>query len=139
MRRNERTKQPVAGRSGGFVKLVVLVGLALVALFVGFVAFTLWWSYSDGERAGVLQKFSRRGYVFKTWEGELAMSTVPGVAPVLWEFSCRDEAVANRLESAVGRRVTLHYAQHPWVPVSWFGETEYFVTDLTIQDPQPGF
>ena len=139
MRRNERSKQRVASRSGGFVKLVVLVGLALVALFVAFVAFTLWWSYSDGERAGVLQKFSRRGYVFKTWEGELAMSTVPGVAPVLWEFSCRDEAVANRLESAVGRRVTLHYAQHPWVPVSWFGETEYFVTDLTIQDPQPGF
>ena len=123
----------------GFVKVVVVIVIALVLLVVAYTALTLWWTYSDGERAGVIQKFGRKGYVFKTWEGELAMTTAPGVAPVIWEYSCRDSESAKRLEGAVGKRVTVHYEQKVGVPVSWFGETAYFVTGVTVQDPQPGF
>ena len=85
------------------------------------------WSYSDGERAGVLQKFSRKGWVCKTWEGELAMTTVPGVAPELWQFTVRDDQVARHINGALGKRVTLHYREHPGVPTSCFGQTRYYV------------
>jgi hypothetical protein len=88
------------------------------------------WSYADGERAGVLQKFSRRGWVCKTYEGELAMSVVPGVAPTIWEFSVRDDAVVPKLNAALGRRVVLHYTQHKGLPTTCFGTTEYFVDSL---------
>lgn len=106
---------------------VVTVPLLLFTLYVGV---ALRWSYSDGERAGVLQKFSRRGWVCKTYEGELAMSVVPGVAPTIWEFSVRDDAVVPRLNAALGRRVVLHYTQHPGLPTSCFGYTDYFVDSV---------
>jgi len=111
-----------------------LVLLALVTVpvlcFTLYLGAALKWSYSDGERAGVLQKFSRRGWVCKTYEGELAMSVVPGVAPTIWEFSVRDEAVVPRLNAALGKLVVLHYTQHPGLPTSCFGLTEYFVESV---------
>src|SRR5215212_8102049 len=85
--------------------------IALGALVVLFVLFSLYlglafaWSYSDGERAGILQKFSRKGWFCKTYEGELAMSIVPGVTPTIWEFSVRDDRVVPALNAAIGRRV----------------------------------
>ena len=88
--------------------LVVLILLA--ALFAGYTAFVLSFSYSSGDRAGVLQKFSRKGWICKTWEGELAMTTVPGVAPVLWQFTVRDEHVAEQVRQGLGRWVILNYA-----------------------------
>ncbi|MFL5495612.1 MAG: hypothetical protein ACJ8DC_14605 [Gemmatimonadales bacterium] len=113
-----------------------LLGLgALVVLFVLFslylgVAFA--WSYSDGQRAGILQKFSRKGWVCKTYEGELAMSIVPGVAPTIWEFSVRDPVVVSRLKSAIGDRVALHYTEHRGIPTSCFGQTNYFVDSVSV-------
>jgi hypothetical protein len=112
--------------------LAILAGIALLPV-VGFALYTLvalTWSYSDGERAGVLQKFSRKGWVCKTWEGELAMTTVPGVAPELWQFTVRDDAVARDVNAALGKRVTLHYREHPGVPTSCFGQTPYYVDAL---------
>ena len=84
--------------------------MLLIALYT---LFMLWWSYSEGERAGVLQKFSKRGWICKTYEGELAMYVVGGVAPQIWNFSVRDEATAAELTRAVGRQVRLHYTEHP--------------------------
>jgi hypothetical protein len=105
--------------------LGVLLGLAvLVTLYLVVV---LYWAYSDGERAGILQKFSRKGWLCKTYEGELAMSIVPGVTPVIWEFSVRDESLVPRLNDALGRRVVLHYTEHRGIPTTCFGETPYFV------------
>jgi hypothetical protein len=88
--------------------------------------FTLSWSYSEGERAGVLQKFSKKGWICKTYEGELALYVVGGVAPQIWNFSTRDEAVAQQLFAAVGQKVQLHYTEHRGVPHSCFAETPYF-------------
>ena len=106
---------------------ILVIPFVLFSLYVGLM---LAWSYSDGERAGILQKFSRRGWLCKTYEGELAMSIVPGVTPTIWEFSVRDEAVIPKLRNAIGRRVVLHYTEHRGVPTSCFGQTNYFVDSV---------
>ncbi len=110
----------------------VIIGLALLAvgLFAGYTWLTLTWSYSSGERAGYVQKFSRKGWLCKTWEGELQMIPVPGSTPEKFLFSVRDDAIAQRLNAAVGRKVTIHYEQHKGVPTRCFGETEYYVTRI---------
>ena len=117
-----------------FATWLVWTVLALAVLLTLYTLFLLSWSYSEGERAGVLQKFSRRGWVCKTNEGELAMYVVGGVAPQIWHFSVRDKQVAGRLHDAVGRQVRLHYSEHPGLPTSCFAETRYFVDDVAIVD-----
>jgi hypothetical protein len=107
----------------------ILLGLfgipaAVAALYL---AFVLNFSYSEGDRAGYLQKFSDKGWLCKTHEGELAMTTVPGVAPVLWDFTVRDAAVATQVNALLGKRVILHYKEHRGLPTTCFGETAYFV------------
>jgi hypothetical protein len=109
----------------GFL-LAILVGVVLFTLF------TLHWSYSDGERAGYVQKFSHKGWVCKTWEGELAMVTLPGTVAEKFAFTVRDPAVVQQLNSNIGKRMKLHYEQHKWIPSSCFGDTEYFVTDAQV-------
>jgi hypothetical protein len=106
--------------------------IAVVALFGLYLAFVLNWSYSDGERTGYLQKFSRKGWICKTYEGELAMTTVPGVAPVLWEFTVRNEAIVAQINKQVGQRVVLHYEEHLGLPTSCFGDTAYFVDRIQL-------
>jgi hypothetical protein len=110
--------------------------LALVVLppllFTLYLGLALGWSYSEGERAGVLQKFSRKGWICKTYEGELAMSVVPGVAPTIWDFSVRDDKVVPSLNAALGKRVVLHYTEHPGLPTSCFGHTAYFVDSVSV-------
>jgi hypothetical protein len=107
----------------------VLVGFLIVVILglAGFSWLTLHWAYSEGERAGFVQKFSRKGWVCKTWEGELAMVTLPGTVAERFAFTVRDDAVAATLNTNIGKRVTLHYEQHKWLPTSCFGDTEYFV------------
>ena len=112
----------------------VVGALVLIALYT---LFMLWWSYSEGERAGVLQKFSKRGWVCKTYEGELAMYVVGGVAPQIWDFSVRDEAVAEQLHKAVGQQVRIHYTEHPGLPTNCFGETDYFADRVEVVIPPP--
>lgn len=109
--------------SRGLLALLLL----LLGVFLLWSGFTLHWAYSDGERAGLLQKFSRKGWLCKTYEGELAISQIPGVAPQIWRFSVRDRRVTGQLERAVGAWVRLHYTEHPGVPTSCFADTRYFV------------
>lgn len=116
--------------------LIALVGLLLVAA-IGWVWLTLSWSYSTGERAGYIQKLSRKGWLCKTWEGEIAMVTMPGAIPDRFEFSVRDEAIATKINALAGQRVVLIYEQHKFVPSNCFGETEYFVTDARAVAEQP--
>ena len=112
--------------------LLAAIVAALVVLSL-YTFFVLHWSYSEGERAGVIQKFSRKGWVHKTWDGELAMTTVPGTAPVIWLFTVRDDAVAEQLRAVLGKRVGLHYREHRGVPSSWFGDTSYYVDSAREQ------
>ena len=108
--------------------LVVLGVLALLALYI-FIALN--WSYSTGERAGFLQKVSNKGWICKTWEGELSLVAMPGAAPEKFLFTVRDEAIAQKITAAAGKRVTLNYEQHKGLPTSCFGDTDYFVTGVT--------
>jgi hypothetical protein len=117
---------------------LIAILILLAVLLAGYTALVLNVTYSTGDRAGVLQKFSRKGWVCKTWEGELAMTTVPGVAPVLWQFSVRDDRVAEQIRHALGRWVVVQYDEHRGIPTSCFGETPYFVRSITLQDRAPG-
>jgi hypothetical protein len=112
----------------------LLILIASVALFALYVWAALSWAYSDGERAGILQKFTRKGWICKTYEGELAMSVIPGVAPTIWFFSVRDERLAPQFNAALGKRVVLHYREHRGLPGTCFGDTSYFVSSVRAQE-----
>jgi hypothetical protein len=103
----------------------------IVLLFV-WIQITLHYTYSSGYRTGYVQKLSEKGWVCKTWEGELAMVNVPGAMQERWQFSVRDDSIARLIEKSQGSRVTLTYSQHKGVPTSCFGETEYYVTDVRV-------
>jgi len=114
------------GRTLRWSSAVLVVALALY-LWIAFE-----WSYSSGERAGWIQKFSHKGWICKTWEGELAMVSLPGTIPEKFIFTVRDEAVAEQVNRNVGQRVLLHYQQHRGLPGSCFGETGYWVDAVTV-------
>ena len=109
-----------------------IVGLlfAVAVVFGVYIKLALTWSYSAGERAGFLQKISDKGWVCKTWEGELSLVALPGASPEKFLFTVRDEDVAKRVNAAVGKRVALTYEQHLGLPSTCFGETEYFVVGI---------
>jgi hypothetical protein len=115
------------GRSlRNYLILFLVVAIAAVALYL---VVASRWSYSSGERAGYVQKFSKKGWVCKTWEGEIAMANLPGAMPELFAFTVRDEAVAAQINAQLGARVVLGYEQHLGLP-SCFGETQYWVTNV---------
>lgn len=111
---------------------MALVLLSPIVLLTLYTLMTLNWSYSDGDRSGYLQKFSRKGWICKTYEGELAMSSVPGVAPTIWTFSVRDKAVARQINENLGQKVALHYHEHRGIPTTCFGTTDYFVDSVRV-------
>jgi hypothetical protein len=117
---------------------LLIVPLALVA---GYFAIVLSWNYSSGERAGWVQKFSRKGWLCKTWEGEMAMVTMPGAIPEKFLFTVWDDKVADQINRVMGKRVALHYEEKVGLPTSCFGETRHFVTGVIAVDeipPGPG-
>jgi hypothetical protein len=120
-------------RSRGLLYVLILVLLILGGASL-WAWLTLSWAYADGTRAGVLQKITRRGWLCKTIEGDLAQYIVPGISPQVWKFSVRDPAVAAQLEKIVGRQVQLHYTEHPGVPSACFADTRFFVDNVTVTD-----
>lgn len=113
----------------GRVILTLILFLGAAYLLIAFN-----YSYSDGSRAGYIQKFSNKGWVCKTHEGDLAMTTVPGVAPILWSFSVWDTKVAAQLSESMGKRLVLHYKEYRYIPTNCFGETAYFVDRVEITE-----
>ena len=112
-------------------KLIIAAVLIVpVVLFALYTWSTLTWSYSRGERAGYVQKFSKKGWICKTWEGELAIVSIPGTMTEKFYFTVRDDSIAARVNQTMGKRVALVYHQHVGIPTSCFGETEYFVVDV---------
>jgi len=113
-------------RHWGKLTLLTVVFVPLIGMVL-WVGVTLGYTYSSGTRTGYVQKLSHKGWLCKTWEGELAMTTVPGTAPQIFAFSVRSDSVAREIEKIEGSQVTLHYKEHRGVPSSCFGETQYFV------------
>jgi len=129
-----------------FLSRFILFLFILIILFVLYTWLTLSYSYSNGSRAGFLQKFSKRGWVCKTWEGELVTGSMLGNQEK-FSFSVRDEELAKLVSSSIGKRVEIEYDQHVGVPTNCFAETEYYVKkiksvpdirDELIQKAQPG-
>ena len=112
--------------------------IVFVLLFAAYTWLVMSWSYSVGERAGYVQKISKKGWICKTWEGELALVTMPGTVAEKFFFSVRHEATAERINRSIGRRVSLDYEEHIGVPSSCFGETSHYITGVRIiEDPAP--
>jgi len=125
----ERTSMPI--------KSIVAGALALVLAAALYVLVVVFWSYSSGERAGWVQKFSSKGWLCKTWEGEMAMVSMPGTTADKFYFTVWDEEVAERINKVMGKRVSLHYEEKVGIPTSCFGETRYYVNKVTAVDEIP--
>jgi hypothetical protein len=115
------------------VKLIIAAVIAVpIVVFALYTWSALNWSYSKGERAGYVQKFSLKGWLCKTWEGELAMVNIPGSLTEKFQFTVRDDKIADYINASLGKRVTLSYEQHVGIPTTCFGETQYFVTAVRV-------
>jgi hypothetical protein len=118
---------------------VLIALLALILVPVVAVALWAWvslgYTYARGDRAGYIQKISKKGWLCKTWEGELAMANLPGTMPQIFSFTVRNDSIAGLLEKSAGKQVSLIYEQHRGVPTSCFGDTEYFVTGIRRIEP----
>ena len=124
---------PASGSAARRIKRILIATLAIIVLLVaGYTWATLSWTYSKGERAGYVQKFSKKGWICKTWEGELAMVNLPGAMAEKFNFTVRNDSVAGLINASIGKRVTLTYGQHMGVPTTCFGETQYFVSDVKV-------
>jgi hypothetical protein len=108
---------------------LVLIPLVLIALYIWL---SLTWTYSTGERAGYVQKFSKKGWICKTWEGELAMVALPGTMSEKFLFTVRNDSVAALINRSLGKRVAITYQQHVGVPTTCFGETGYWVSNVKV-------
>jgi hypothetical protein len=118
----------------GIKRFLVALILSFIVMGAIYLVVVLNWSFSDGDRVGYLQKFSHRGWICKTYEGELAMTTVPGLAPVIWVFSVWDEKVAAQVNTMIGKRVVLHYREYRGLPTDCFGTTDYFVDRVEVSE-----
>jgi hypothetical protein len=130
----KNAQRPRGGRGFRYLVLLLFLMIAGASLWTWL---TISWAYADGVRAGILQKFTHRGWICKTQEGDLAQYVVAGVSPQIWQFSVRDPAIAAQLEKIVGARVQLHYTEHPGVPSSCFADTRYFVDKVTVIEANP--
>ena len=119
------------------MKHLIAALLAAAALFEAWIWIALTWSYSSGERAGWVQKLSHKGWVCKTWEGELALVSLPGSTVEKFHFTVRDEAVAQQIMKAMGKRVSLHYEEKVGLPTRCFGETRHYVTKIELTPDIP--
>ena len=118
---------PAVVKNHKLVTAGVFVVVVPVFVFTMWALITLSYSYSSGDRAGYLQKISKRGWLCKTWEGEIQLTAIPGATPEIFAFSVRSDSIAAELNKLAGQRVVLHYRQHKGVPTSCFGDTEYFI------------
>jgi hypothetical protein len=125
--------EPKRKRMGWKSKLTLtLLSFVFVAALViaGYTWSALHFAYSKGDRAGFVQKFSQKGWLCKTWEGQIAMANLPGTTPEMFDFSVRDDSVAKAIMKSMGQRVDITYEQHTGLPTNCFGETQYFVTSV---------
>ena len=119
------------------IRSAFLFAVAVLVLAAGYVLTVMFWSYSSGERAGWVQKFSSKGWLCKTWEGEMAMVSMPGTTSEKFNFTVWDDDVAARINKVMGKRVSLHYEEKVGIPTSCFGETRYYVDKVTAVEEIP--
>lgn len=120
-------KKPFADRFARFVLVVVVLG---ILGFAAYTWFTLSYTYSEGERVGYARKLSKKGWICKTWEGEISMTNAVGAQESLFAFTVREESVVEKLRALEGKHVTILYKERVGIPTSCFGDTPYHVYDV---------
>lgn len=119
-----------------FNSLFIKISASILAVLIAGLSVYLWivstWAFSSGERVGYIQKFSNKGWVCKTWEGEMVLQSPPGTMAEKFVFSTRDEVVANKINQALGKKIALGYEQHKGLPTTCFGDTEYFAVAVKV-------
>lgn len=116
----------------GLLKYAIWLLIIPIALFSLYTWASLSWVYSSGERAGYVQKFSLKGYICKTWEGEIVLVSMPGTQAEKFMFTVKDDVTAKKVNDSLGKRVKLIYEEHKGIPSSCFGESAYFVQDIHV-------
>jgi hypothetical protein len=124
---------PKKRRHWGLIAILVLVVLP-GTVFALYTWSTLSFVYSHGERSGYVQKISKKGWVCKTWEGQIALASAPGTTSQMFDFSVRDDSVGHFIEANSAKRLSLAYDQHRDIPTSCFGDTEYFVVSARLAE-----
>jgi len=119
------------------IKSILGIVVAMVLALGGYAFVVTSWSYSSGERAGWVQKLSSKGWLCKTWEGEMAMVSMPGTTTEKFHFTVWDEDIAEQINKVMGKRVSLHYEEKKGIPTSCFGETRYYITSVSVVDEIP--
>jgi hypothetical protein len=110
-----------------WVVVGALIGLPALAL-AAWTVIALSYTYSRGDRTGYIQKLSDKGWICKTWEGELAMVNIPGAMQERFAFTVRSDSLAQAMNGMMGSQVSITYEEHRGVPGTCFGETNYYVT-----------
>ena len=109
-------------------KVIIYFTLGIILLTSAYFAFVYYASYSEGVRSGELIKFSSKGYVFKTWEGEISQG-ISGAQ--IFKFSVLDnnEKVIEGLKELQGQYVKVSYIER-YRTFPWWGDTNYFITEV---------
>jgi hypothetical protein len=115
-------------------KVFIWVLLIPILLFAAYTWGALNWVYSSGERAGYVQKLSEKGWICKTFEGELVLVSMPGTQAEKFFFTVKNTDLAHKINESLGKKVVLTYEEHKGIPSSCFGETSYFVQAVKVQD-----
>jgi len=118
-----------------FIRLLIFLIIVPPIAVALYIWAALSFTYSRGERVGYVQKFSHKGWICKTWEGELAMVNIPGSMAQIFTFTVRDAKVAEQINATLGKRVAMHYDQHRGLPTTCFGDTSYFITSVQSVEP----
>ncbi len=118
----------------GVLKILIWVVMLPIIVFALYTWASLTWVYSSGERAGYVQKLSEKGWVCKTYEGELVLVSMPGTQAEKFFFTVRSEEIAKKINETIGKRVRLIYEEHKGIPTDCFGESPYFVQEVHLLD-----
>jgi hypothetical protein len=134
MEPTSRSETPVRRKKSSIWKVLRMIIIGIVLLIAGIIYWKYYFTYSTGNRFGLLQKFSHKGNVFKTYEGEMILSSVEGnqnvpIASEKFYFSVTDKRIASQLMDLQGKHVTVHYMQKNGT-LSWRGESEYIVDSV---------
>lgn len=125
-------KANILGNLKGLFKYLILLIVLPILIFAAYTWVTLSWVYSSGERAGYVQKFSSKGYLCKTWEGEIVLVSMPGTQAEKFNFTVKNATVAKQVINSLGKRVRISYEEHKGIPSSCFGDSPYFVNNIQI-------
>ena len=139
MNSSESPTKPSSG-SGiilGIKKVIKWLLIIIVIIGLSVIYWKYFFTYSEGYRAGLLQKFSSKGTLFKTYEGEIILSSVQtttnmAIASEKFYFSVTKEDVARKIEKLQGESVVVHYTEKNGT-LPWNGESPYIVDSVTIR------